>query len=106
MNPRSRNIPLKGDSDMAGSFQNEIPSSRVNLKLDVGKDNTRKKMELPFKLLVIGDFTQKKPCDRVGDREKITIIDILPALNDGVLLLSWINKLAEKVCLIKKEWMR
>jgi type VI secretion system protein ImpB len=45
---------------MAGSFQNEIPAARINLKLDVGKGNAKKKMELPLKMLVMGDFTQKK----------------------------------------------
>jgi type VI secretion system protein ImpB len=58
---------------MAGSFQNEIPAARINLKLDVGKGNAKKKMELPLKMLVMGDFTQKKRTARVGDREKINI---------------------------------
>jgi len=58
---------------MAGSFQNEIPAARINLKLDVGKGNAKKKMELPLKMLVMGDFTQKKRTQRVGDREKINI---------------------------------
>jgi type VI secretion system protein ImpB len=58
---------------MAGSFQNEIPAARINLKLDVGKGNAKKKMELPLKLLVLGDFTFKKKNARVADREKISI---------------------------------
>jgi type VI secretion system protein ImpB len=58
---------------MAGSFQNEIPAARINLKLDVGKGNAKKKMELPLKMLVMGDFTQKKRTQRVGEREKINI---------------------------------
>jgi type VI secretion system protein ImpB len=58
---------------MAGSFQNEIPAARINLKLDVGKGNAKKKLELPLKMLVMGDFTQKKRTQRVGEREKINI---------------------------------
>lgn len=58
---------------MAGSFQNEIPSARINLKLDVGKGNAKKKMELPLKMLVLGDFSFKQHDDRVADREKISI---------------------------------
>jgi type VI secretion system protein ImpB len=58
---------------MAGSFQNEIPAARINLKLDVGKGNAKKKVELPLKMLVMGDFTQKKRTQRVGEREKINI---------------------------------
>jgi len=56
-----------------GSFQNEIPKARINLKLDVGKGNAKKKMELPLKLLVTGDFSFKKHDDRVAEREKISI---------------------------------
>ena len=58
---------------MAGSFQNEIPAARINLKLDVGKGSAKKKVELPLKMLVMGDFAQKKRSQRVGDREKINI---------------------------------
>lgn len=58
---------------MAGSFQNEIPAARINLKLDVGKGDAKKKMELPLKLLVLGDFTFKKRTERVADRERISI---------------------------------
>jgi type VI secretion system protein ImpB len=58
---------------MAGSFQNEIPAARINLKLDVGKGNAKKKVELPLKTLVMGDFTQKQRTQRVGEREKINI---------------------------------
>jgi len=58
---------------MAGSFQNEIPPARINLKLDVGKGNAKKKIELPLKMLVVGDFSFKEKGDRVTDREKISI---------------------------------
>ncbi len=58
---------------MAGSFQNEIPAARINLKLDVGKGDAKKKMELPLKMLVIGDFSQKKRDERVANRERISI---------------------------------
>jgi len=55
------------------SFQNEIPPARINLKLDVGKGDAKKKIELPLKMLVIGDFSTKKHNDRVVEREKISI---------------------------------
>lgn len=58
---------------MAGSFQNEIPPARINLKLDVGKGNAKKKLELPLKMLVVGDFSFKQRDDRISDREKISI---------------------------------
>lgn len=58
---------------MAGSFQNEIPPARINLKLDVGKGNAKKKIELPLKMLVVGDFSSKQHDDRVAEREKVSI---------------------------------
>jgi type VI secretion system protein ImpB len=58
---------------MAGSFQNEIPAARINLKLDVGKGDAKKKTELPLKMLVMGDFSSQKKTQRVGEREKISI---------------------------------
>lgn len=58
---------------MAGSFQNEIPAARINLKLDVGKGDAKKKMELPLKMLVLGDFSLKNRGDRLAEREKISI---------------------------------
>ncbi|MBN1981764.1 MAG: type VI secretion system contractile sheath small subunit [Chitinivibrionales bacterium] len=58
---------------MAGSFQNEIPPARINLKLDVGKGDAKKKIELPLKMLVVGDFNFKKQDERIAEREKIEI---------------------------------
>jgi type VI secretion system protein ImpB len=59
---------------MAGtSFQNEIPPARVNIQLNVDKGGAQKKVELPLKLLVLGDFTQRKDDTRVSEREKINI---------------------------------
>jgi len=59
---------------MAGnSFQNEIPPARVNIQLSVDKGNAQKKTELPLKLLVVGDFTQRKDTTRIAEREKINI---------------------------------
>ncbi len=59
---------------MAGSsYQNEIPPARVNIQLSVDKGDGQKKMELPLKMLVLGDFTGKKDSTRILDREKINI---------------------------------
>lgn len=59
---------------MAGnSYQNEIPPARVNIQLSVDKGNAQKKTELPLKLLVVGDFTQRKDSTRIAEREKINI---------------------------------
>lgn len=58
---------------MPTSFQNEIPAARINLKLDVGKGDAKKKMELPLKLLVLGDYSFKNRTTRIADREKVAI---------------------------------
>ncbi len=58
---------------MAGSFQNEIPAARINLKLDVGKGDAKKKVELPLKLLVAGDFSGQAKDGRLAEREKVSI---------------------------------
>lgn len=59
---------------MAGnSYQNEIPPARVNIQLSVDKGYAQKKTELPLKLLVVGDFTQRKDSTRIAEREKINI---------------------------------
>jgi type VI secretion system protein ImpB len=59
---------------MSGSsFQNEIPPARVNIKLDIDKGGAQKKMELPFKMLVLGDFSQKSESGKLVDKEKVNI---------------------------------
>ena len=58
---------------MADSFQKEIPKARVNIALDVETGGGRKKMELPLKMLAIGDFSNGKTRGRVADRERINI---------------------------------
>ena len=56
-----------------GSFQNEIPPARVNIKLDIDKGGAQKKAELPFKMLVLGDFSQKGDSGKLVDKEKINV---------------------------------
>ncbi|MFP4014141.1 MAG: type VI secretion system contractile sheath small subunit [Chitinispirillaceae bacterium] len=58
---------------MTGSFQNEIPAARINLKLDVGKGNAKKRVELPLKMLVMGDFTLRERSERIAEREKTAV---------------------------------
>jgi type VI secretion system protein ImpB len=42
------------------SFQREIPKSRVSITLDLHTGGAQKKVELPLKLLVAGDFSAGK----------------------------------------------
>ncbi|HFZ8993312.1 TPA: type VI secretion system contractile sheath small subunit [Citrobacter freundii] len=58
---------------MANSFQNEIPKARVNIKLDLHTGNAQKKVELPLKLLVAGDFSNGKESRALSEREKVNV---------------------------------
>ncbi|MCT4706742.1 type VI secretion system contractile sheath small subunit [Enterobacteriaceae bacterium H11S18] len=58
---------------MADSFQSEIPKARVNIKLDLVTGGAQKKVELPLKLLSVGDFSNGKAEGTLSEREKINI---------------------------------
>lgn len=58
---------------MADSFQNEVPKARINLKLDLHTGGSGKKIELPLKLLVAGDFSNGQESGLLSDREKVNI---------------------------------
>jgi type VI secretion system protein ImpB len=58
---------------MAESFQKEKPPARINLFLEVQKGGAKKKMELPLRLLVAGNFTSKDADIPLTQREKINI---------------------------------
>lgn len=58
---------------MADSFQSEIPKARVNIKLDLFTNGASKKMELPLKLLTVGDYSNGKAEGTLSDREKINV---------------------------------
>lgn len=58
---------------MADSFQKEIPKARINISLDVVTGGAKKKLELPLKMLVMGDFSNGKTQGRIADRERINI---------------------------------
>ena len=58
---------------MSNSFQAEIPAARVNIKLDVHTGGAQKKVELPLKMLVLGDFSNGKTKGSVQSRGKINI---------------------------------
>ncbi|QIG05284.1 type VI secretion system contractile sheath small subunit [Proteus sp. ZN5] len=58
---------------MSDSFQNEVPKARVNIKLDLHTGGAQKKVELPLKLLAIGDYSNGKDKRVLSEREKINI---------------------------------
>lgn len=58
---------------MSDSFQKEVPKARINLSLNVETGGNAKKLELPLKMLVMGDFSNGKTKGKVVDRERVNI---------------------------------
>ncbi|NIY49905.1 type VI secretion system contractile sheath small subunit [Cedecea colo] len=58
---------------MSQSFQNEIPKARVNISLDLHTGGAQKKVEIPLKLLSIGDFSNGKATGTLSERSKINV---------------------------------
>ncbi|SEP03131.1 type VI secretion system contractile sheath small subunit [Aquisalimonas asiatica] len=56
-----------------GSYQHEVPKSRVNITLDVDTGGAKKTLELPLKMLVLGDYSNGKGEGRILERERISI---------------------------------
>lgn len=65
-------MPLK-ELIVSSSFQNEVPKARVNIKLDLHTGGAQKKVELPLKLVVMGDYSNGQENRPLSEREKINI---------------------------------
>ncbi|OBY88501.1 MULTISPECIES: type VI secretion system contractile sheath small subunit [Pseudomonas] len=55
------------------SFQNEVPKARVNIKLDLHTGGAQKKVELPLKLMVLGDYSNGREHRPLSERSKVDI---------------------------------
>ncbi len=58
---------------MADSFQHEIPKARVNISLDLHTGGAQKRIELPLKMLVMGDYSAGKEQAALAERKKLNI---------------------------------
>jgi len=58
---------------MAQSFQREKPPARVNLFLEVSKGDAQEKIELPMRLMVMGDYKGRPDDTPLADRELINL---------------------------------
>lgn len=58
---------------MQKSYQHEIPKSRVNILLNIEKNGALEKIELPFKMLVMGKFSEKGSRSRIAFRDRINV---------------------------------
>jgi type VI secretion system protein ImpB len=55
------------------SFQNEIPPSRVNIRYVKYTGGAQEQIELPLKLLMLGDYTGRPDDTPLAERKKISI---------------------------------
>ncbi|MDF7669675.1 type VI secretion system contractile sheath small subunit [Orbaceae bacterium ESL0721] len=58
---------------MSKSYQNEVPSARVNIQLDLHTGGAQQKVELPLKILSVGDYGRGKDKRPLSEREKVKI---------------------------------
>jgi len=58
---------------MAQSFQREKPPARVNLFLEVAKGDAQEKIELPMRLMVLGDYKGRSDDTPLAEREVINL---------------------------------
>ncbi|GAA0344222.1 type VI secretion system contractile sheath small subunit [Morganella psychrotolerans] len=58
---------------MSDSFQNEVPKARINIKLDLHTGGAQKKVELPLKLLAVGDYSNGQDSRPLSEREKVNV---------------------------------
>lgn len=57
----------------SNSFQNEVPKARVNIKLDLHTGGAQKKVELPLKIMVMGDYSNGREQRPLSERSKVDI---------------------------------
>lgn len=58
---------------MSNSYQSEIPKARVNIQLSVHTGGAQKKVELPLKLMVAGDYSNGAEQRPLSEREKVNV---------------------------------
>jgi type VI secretion system protein ImpB len=58
---------------MSNSYQSEIPKARVNIQLSVHTGGAQKKVELPLKLMVMGDYSNGAEQRPASEREKVDV---------------------------------
>lgn len=58
---------------MSNSYQSEIPKARVNIQLSLHTGGAQKKVELPLKLMVVGDYSNGAEQRPVSERETVSV---------------------------------
>ncbi|NIF25127.1 type VI secretion system contractile sheath small subunit [Pantoea sp. Tr-811] len=57
----------------SNSFQNEVPKARVNIKLDLHTGGAQRKVELPLKLMLMGDYSNGREQRPLSERSKVNV---------------------------------
>lgn len=57
----------------SNSYQNEVPKARINIKLDLHTGGAQGKLELPLKLMVMGDYSNGREQRPLSERGKVAI---------------------------------
>nr|WP_314527492.1 type VI secretion system contractile sheath small subunit [uncultured Pseudomonas sp.] len=91
----------------SNSFQNEVPKARVNIKLDLHTGGAQKKVELPLKLMVMGDYSNGREQRPLSERKKVDInknnFDSVLADYSPALKMTVDNTLLDEVADISVE---
>ncbi|MGC6387964.1 type VI secretion system contractile sheath small subunit [Ewingella sp. S1.OA.A_B6] len=58
---------------MSNSYQSEIPKARVNIQLSLHTGGAQKKVELPLKLVAVGNYSNGAEQRLVSEREKVNV---------------------------------
>lgn len=79
---------------MSNSYQSEIPKARVNIKLDLHVGGAQKKVELPLKLMVVGDYSngaeQRPLAEQKGKNElALHLLGELDGAAQTITLTQW-----------------
>jgi type VI secretion system protein ImpB len=81
------------------SFQDMVPPSRIGIKLKVQTGDAEEEVEIPLRLLILGDFTLRPDSTELKDRKPVSINkdnfdEKMKSMNLG-LTLAVPNKLAD-----------
>ena len=57
----------------SNSFQSEVPKARVNIKLDLHTGGAQRNVELPLKLMLMGDYSNGAEQRPLSERNKVNV---------------------------------
>jgi type VI secretion system protein ImpB len=58
---------------MSDNFEREIPKARISISVDLNTGGALQRVELPLKLLVMGDYSAGQPSDALTGRKRIDV---------------------------------